>query len=294
MNSGYIGRRAMHAVALTAALFVPTMASAATCSDSGPAPTYGAFASGGINNSYGLSSCEPGTSDSGYYAGTDNNNSTYANSPAVSSASGSVGTAQWGLSSASANLATGDITVSATSDGNPPNSGNPLPFGSPASALAGYFVQLVFSGGEGQQGSVSMGGLMSYWGNVSATANLMIYQGSYQGLLGGYNLVSGNDLPATNGAAWSVPAQTFTINDGVAYTLVAFVNVLTSGSFKPGSITVIDPLILDLPEGVTYSASYPGFLAVTETPLPATLPLFGSGLGVVGLLAWRRRRKTAT
>ena len=30
---------------------------------------------------------------------------------------------------------------------------------------------------------------------------------------------------------------------------------------------------------------------VTATPLPATLPLFGSGLGVIGLLARRRKRK---
>ena len=30
-----------------------------------------------------------------------------------------------------------------------------------------------------------------------------------------------------------------------------------------------------------------------ETPLPATLPLFASGLGVLGLLGWRRKRKAA-
>jgi hypothetical protein len=27
------------------------------------------------------------------------------------------------------------------------------------------------------------------------------------------------------------------------------------------------------------------------TPLPATLPLFGGGLGALGLLGWRRKRK---
>ena len=30
-----------------------------------------------------------------------------------------------------------------------------------------------------------------------------------------------------------------------------------------------------------------------ETPLPATLPLFATGLGVLGLLGWRRKRKAA-
>jgi hypothetical protein len=31
---------------------------------------------------------------------------------------------------------------------------------------------------------------------------------------------------------------------------------------------------------------------VTETPIPATLPLFATGLGALGLLGWRRKRKT--
>jgi hypothetical protein len=32
---------------------------------------------------------------------------------------------------------------------------------------------------------------------------------------------------------------------------------------------------------------------LTTTPLPAALPLFASGLGVIGLLGWRRKRKNA-
>jgi hypothetical protein len=31
--------------------------------------------------------------------------------------------------------------------------------------------------------------------------------------------------------------------------------------------------------------------AVTATPIPAALPLFATGLGTLGLLGWRRRRK---
>lgn len=33
--------------------------------------------------------------------------------------------------------------------------------------------------------------------------------------------------------------------------------------------------------------------AVVTTPLPATLPLFAGGLGALGLLGWRRKRKNA-
>ena len=35
------------------------------------------------------------------------------------------------------------------------------------------------------------------------------------------------------------------------------------------------------------------FVEYSATPLPAALPLFGTGLGALGLLAWRRKRKNA-
>ena len=35
------------------------------------------------------------------------------------------------------------------------------------------------------------------------------------------------------------------------------------------------------------------FVSVSATPLPAALPLFASGLGALGLLGWRRKRKAA-
>ena len=33
--------------------------------------------------------------------------------------------------------------------------------------------------------------------------------------------------------------------------------------------------------------------AVSATPLPAALPLFATGLGALGLLGWRRKRKAS-
>jgi len=45
-----------------------------------------------------------------------------------------------------------------------------------------------------------------------------------------------------------------------------------------------DELILDVSSG-------PLTPPPSATPLPAALPLFGTGLGAMGLLIWRRKRK---
>ena len=59
----------------------------------------------------------------------------------------------------------------------------------------------------------------------------------------------------------------------------AFTNVPTSGGLL--SFTDLSELLL--------SASSTG----NETPLPAAFPLFAGGLGAMGLLGWRRKRKNA-
>jgi len=50
---------------------------------------------------------------------------------------------------------------------------------------------------------------------------------------------------------------------------------LAPGQLGPG-VTVMDDFIFGEP---------------SNTPLPAALPLFATGLGVLGLLGWRRKRK---
>jgi hypothetical protein len=37
-----------------------------------------------------------------------------------------------------------------------------------------------------------------------------------------------------------------------------------------------------------------GLSGLTAIPVPATLPLFATGLGALGLLGWRRKRKSTT
>ena len=65
-----------------------------------------------------------------------------------------------------------------------------------------------------------------------------------------------------------------------------------------GSLTVTElDFVLDGGWGAngaqTLVVSAFNFSSSSETPLPAALPLFTSGLGALGLLAWRRKRKQA-
>jgi hypothetical protein len=43
--------------------------------------------------------------------------------------------------------------------------------------------------------------------------------------------------------------------------------------------------------GVQYLAHNPGGESIGLTPIPGAFPLFATGLGVLGLLGWRRKRK---
>ena len=50
--------------------------------------------------------------------------------------------------------------------------------------------------------------------------------------------------------------------------------------------------LFTLPAATSTTIDYAVF-TVANTPLPAALPLFASGLGALGLLGWRRKRKNA-
>jgi hypothetical protein len=65
-------------------------------------------------------------------------------------------------------------------------------------------------------------------------------------------------------------------------------------SFSVGGIT--GPFILLTGDGplfgdLGFPVTTPFTVATEATPLPAALPLFATGLGALGLLGWRRKRK---
>jgi len=83
------------------------------------------------------------------------------------------------------------------------------------------------------------------------------------------------------------PAQfgTMVYIDGMYYAGAA------TGS--PFDIFTFDPNTADVTSSLDSNSPLFWGLAPAVTPLPATLPLFATGLGVMGLFGWRRKRKKA-
>jgi hypothetical protein len=79
----------------------------------------------------------------------------------------------------------------------------------------------------------------------------------------------------------------------VSYGLTTSIGPITgSPLFNPGLSfsTTAGPLILDSASAAAFTANAG---TVSAVPLPAALPLFATGLGALGLLGWRRKRKAA-
>ena len=78
----------------------------------------------------------------------------------------------------------------------------------------------------------------------------------------------------------------------VLYTVV--MDASAQASFDHSAVAMVDPYfdLSGLPNGVTFEISNGiGNAPPNATPIPAALPLFASGLGALGLLGWRRKRK---
>lgn len=262
--------------------------------------TYGTFATGGVSNSgvNGMGDALPaphytcyGAADTCFYSGTSYKSpswpSTFVNFGPTTTASGSVSSAS-GTASASASLLSGDISVHASSTDNP------------AGAGAGFFTQLIFHGGvPGASVTASIGGSVTHAGSFFANAGLILALGDApsNGVINGFNGFTNiascdpntASCPATT-QAWSVSTTVNNILYETPYTLYVFEWVGTSGDggFSPGSVTMTDPVLFNLPDGVTASFSAPGFQS-QSIPEPAGMTVLG--FAVAAMAAARRRRR---
>ena len=102
-------------------------------------------------------------------------------------------------------------------------------------------------------------------------------------------------LPSSGMPKWNLSDVMFNTG-GASYTVGLMINgVMSTGPFDlyfatdmndPG-IPVYDLYYNDPIQVGTFE------IFATTTPLPAALPLFATGLGALGLLGWRRKRKNA-
>jgi hypothetical protein len=141
--------------------------------------------------------------------------------------------------------------------------------------------------------------------NATSAATAVIID-SYPAILGSvatpFDILS---YPLVAGNPNSVVANSFTVAGGQ----ITNVNFYADGQCLPSPPCGYAPLFLYLgtgssPSAYVFGASDPltglsngavqaesDFITFTPTPLPATLPLFATGLGALGLLGWRRKRE---
>jgi hypothetical protein len=162
--------------------------------------------------------------------------------------------------------------------------------------------------GAGAQALVQ--GSLTYQFVVLPAANSLA---TTEGLnVNGYLAVQGGDLSGSvasveiSGAVITGPRISTSINTGsislnqtdffltdVVYTisLLAGAHVQAGGSIS----AIADPVLTPVDPGFTivFSDGILNEFPPSETPLPAALPLFATGLGGLGLLGWRRKRSAA-
>ncbi len=73
-----------------------------------------------------------------------------------------------------------------------------------------------------------------------------------------------------------------------AFTPASDVITITAAAFVTGLLD--EKAFIILHSAIFPGGEFRGQLPLTAVPLPGALALFGSGLGVLGLVSWRRRR----
>jgi hypothetical protein len=126
--------------------------------------------------------------------------------------------------------------------------------------------------------------------SIPLTARLIIQQG-------GSDYVTAINSPGIDtGGVW----HTLTLSGLMASDFLLFnfgtgVGGSAHPDFAGGQMTFGIGAIIATDAGETRIASFDNLgIDVIQTPLPAALPLFATGLGALGLLGWRRKRKGTT
>ena len=106
-----------------------------------------------------------------------------------------------------------------------------------------------------------------------------------------FSIVANSDLYNLQGTHSFSLDQIYTFKTNTVYQVHMLASV--SADYDHTAVAEVDPYF-GVPDGYTlYISDGIGNAPASATPLPAALPLFASGLGALGLLGWRRKRKAA-
>jgi hypothetical protein len=176
---------------------------------------------------------------------------------------------------------------------------------------------LGFCGSAGAASIVTNGGFetgdLTGWtsggGNIVASGSSFVHSGTFGVAFGAVGVTS----PLSQ-ALSTTPGQTYTVsfwlNSNNAFpneialswsgtNILDLVNFTTSGwqqySFTETASASSTTLLFGLRQDPGFSGldDISVSTGVSAVPLPAALPLFATGLGALGLLGWRRKRKAA-
>lgn len=158
--------------------------------------------------------------------------------------------------------------------------------GATADAKSGLTYFVAFSGSDG---TIPVNIQAS--GDVNSTGGRAFLQLTLEKVGNGNVFVETFDI--TGGSQLLSLNHTYMLEANLLYRVIMDTEAFSLGSGGAASVH-LDPFFA-APAGysVLTSDSIGNASPVAATPIPAALPLFASGLGVMGLLGWRRKRKTA-
>lgn len=134
--------------------------------------------------------------------------------------------------------------------------------------------------------------------NITANASLFSVSGATSTDLlrvNGANIVNATSVGGNNNVAFTTSATISSVFTNTEFLVEMSVFALAPGSSNTAT-TFLDPYffldqnLVDLGYSIIVSPGIGNSLA-SATPLPAALPLFATGLGSLGLLGWRRKKK---
>jgi PEP-CTERM motif len=171
-----------------------------------------------------------------------------------------------------------------------------------------YEINLNFPGGVPGTGFNGLGFGSCYCATTIDYSNVYLFQAG--------DVIDFGQVLLSTKQYFSGPSPPYTNNYGIGGVSVSFdalklppkppydwVNIVAecpeSGpgaaqcSATSAAFTVLYSLVYTIPDGASsIQIAWSGaFDYIPPVPLPATLPLFASGLGALGLLGWRRKRK---